>query len=529
MYFKILMLLIFLFVQAFSQQQSYRKSWALIVGINEYHSLPRLTGAVKSAKLIREKLVREFGFDPENIIELYDDQATRENILRGFDRLMDPERVSKDDRVFIYFAGHGVTRDIGGKEKGYIMPVDGVMDKFASTAISTDQLHEFQEIIPAKHLFYAMDACYSGMIFTRGIGLRQRVFTSKSEAISEFTRRKARIAITAGGKDEQVVDIAEQGISIFAFYFLHGLDGDADVDGDGIITSSELADYVAKNVRFRAPQNPQYGKLPGDEDGEFVFIKTQVAEVAQPQISKPPEQKPKPVPGRIIERKPEEKKAERKTVIMPTDFNRYWIYAFIGHNGNFHSVKQWRELNIEDSGGDGGNVGIGLQYFVSKNLALGVNLFIMDEKRGNWKITPFRVYVPDDEVWIEFGPDINMGIKLVYFVVNPMLRLYLREFYFEAGPAIGFLSREDYMLKAGYRVVDVNFNFIEGGTIEDSGKINARSARFSLPVGVGYDFSLWKFRVFIEARYDIGLSNISKEDDWKVSSAQLLLGLRYGF
>jgi hypothetical protein len=61
----------------------YRKSWALIIGINEYQSLPRLTGAVKSAKMVREKLVREFGFDPENVIELYDDQATRENIFKG--------------------------------------------------------------------------------------------------------------------------------------------------------------------------------------------------------------------------------------------------------------------------------------------------------------------------------------------------------------------------------------------------------------------------------------------------------------
>ncbi|CUT07419.1 Caspase domain-containing protein, partial [Candidatus Kryptonium thompsonii] len=160
-----------LFVSLVYSQEGYRKSWALIIGINEYQSLPRLNGAVRSAKMIREKLVREFGFDPENVIELYDDQATRENILKAFDRLMDPRRVSKEDRIFIYFAGHGVTRQVGGKDKGYIMPVDGVMEKYASTAISTDQLHEFQEAIPAKHVFFAMDACYSGTIFTRGIGL----------------------------------------------------------------------------------------------------------------------------------------------------------------------------------------------------------------------------------------------------------------------------------------------------------------------------------------------------------------------
>jgi len=191
-----------LFVSLVYSQEGYRKSWALIIGINEYQSLPRLNGAVRSAKMIREKLVREFGFDPENVIELYDDQATRENILKAFDRLMDPRRVSKEDRIFIYFAGHGVTRQVGGKDKGYIMPVDGVMEKYASTAISTDQLHEFQEAIPAKHVFFAMDACYSGTIFTRGIGLAEERYTSVPEALKRFTAKTARVAITAGSKDE---------------------------------------------------------------------------------------------------------------------------------------------------------------------------------------------------------------------------------------------------------------------------------------------------------------------------------------
>ena len=306
-----------LFVSLVYSQEGYRKSWALIIGINEYQSLPRLNGAVRSAKMIREKLVREFGFDPENVIELYDDQATRENILKAFDRLMDPRRVSKEDRIFIYFAGHGVTRQVGGKDKGYIMPVDGVMEKYASTAISTDQLHEFQEAIPAKHVFFAMDACYSGTIFTRGIGLAEERYTSVPEALKRFTAKTARVAITAGSKDEQVMDLADQGLSVFAFYFLKALDGDADVNRDGLITSSEIADFVAKNVRFRAPQNPQYGRLPGDEGGEFVFVRSKQVvteeKPAQPQqvIVK---EEPKTQPKRVV--REEGKKAE--TIIQQT-------------------------------------------------------------------------------------------------------------------------------------------------------------------------------------------------------------------
>jgi hypothetical protein len=522
-----------------SQNTGYRKSWALIVGINEYQSLPRLSGAVKSAKMIREKLVREFGFDPENVIELYDDQATRENILKAFDKLMDTRRVAKDDRVFIYFGGHGITRAVAGKDKGYIMPVDGVMDKYASSAISTDQLHEFQEAIPAKHVFFAMDACYSGTIFTRGIGLKGEIFTSKSEAILKFTSRKARIAITAGSKDEQVVDLSDQGISVFSFYFLKGLDGEADVDGDGIITGSELADYVSKNVRFRAPQTPQFGKLPGDEDGEFIFVKTsaKIAEQKEqpaPVIIQPgkPKEEPKPLP-RVVERKPAEKE-KRETVVSQTRYGNLWVYVLLGGNANFHSIKQetgfGSEEVFESTDGGGASVGAGLQYFFNENIALSVNLFL-DQKYGNWKMKPFSGVISEGDVslWVDFGPDINYDPKIAYFVVNPMFNYYFGKFYLTAGVSIGFVSESKYNFKAGYRAYDGYGNFIGAGTYEESDEIKDTQFRLGLPVGVGFDFLKFSnFKLFAEAKYDLGITQVTKNDDWKVSSFQLMLGLRMG-
>jgi hypothetical protein len=512
--------------QLISQDLGYRKSWALIIGINEYQSLPRLTGAVKSAKMVREKLVREFGFDPENVIELYDDQATRENILKAFDRLMDVKRVSRDDRVFVFFAGHGVTRVVGGKEKGYIMPVDGVMEKFASTAISTDQLHEFQEAIPAKHLFYVMDACYSGTIFTRGIGLRSEMFTTRAEAISKFTSRKARIAITAGSKDEQVVDLSDQGISVFTFYFLKALDGDADVDRDGIVTSSELADYVAKNVRFRAPQNPQYGRLPGDEDGEFIFVR--VAGIAEqktepkptpptPVVIEEPKQRPKPV-----QRKPAEETKKAETIIQQPGFKNTWIYAFIGGNANIHDIKE-EGVNYTKKEGGGGSVGVGFEYIPEENLSVGLNL-MFDDKAGNFKIAPFTVY--EGGYIIEY--DIDLDVKLSYLVLNPFVKYRFGGLYASSGLSIGFVQDKKATFRSGY-IIRENGIPIIGGIIEQTEKIEDTKTRFSLPIALGYEMRFSDFKFFVEGRYDLGLTKVAKDTDWKVSSFQILLGLRYGF
>jgi hypothetical protein len=512
--------------QLISQDLGYRKSWALIIGINEYQSLPRLTGAVKSAKMVREKLVREFGFDPENVIELYDDQATRENILKAFDRLMDVKRVSRDDRVFVFFAGHGVTKVVGGKEKGYIMPVDGVMEKFASTAISTDQLHEFQEAIPAKHLFYVMDACYSGTIFTRGIGLRSEMFTTRAEAISKFKSRKARIAITAGSKDEQVVDLSDQGISVFTFYFLKALDGDADVDRDGIVTSSELADYVAKNVRFRAPQNPQYGRLPGDEDGEFIFVR--VAGIAEqktepkptpptPVVIEEPKQRPKPV-----QRKPAEETKKAETIIQQPGFKNTWIYAFIGGNANIHDIKE-EGVNYTKKEGGGGSVGVGFEYIPEENLSVGLNL-MFDDKAGNFKIAPFTVY--EGGYIIEY--DIDLDVKLSYLVLNPFVKYRFGGLYASSGLSIGFVQDKKATFRSGY-IIRENGIPIIGGIIEQTEKIEDTKTRFSLPIALGYEMRFSDFKFFVEGRYDLGLTKVAKDTDWKVSSFQILLGLRYGF
>ncbi|CUU00972.1 hypothetical protein JGI1_00133, partial [Candidatus Thermokryptus mobilis] len=60
-------------------------------------------------------------------------------------------------------------------------------------------------------------------------------------------------------------------------------------------------------------------------------------------------------------------------------------------------------------------------------------------------------------------------------------------------------------------------------------KIEDAKNRFSLPIGLGYEIKFSNFKFFVGGRYDIGLSKVAEDIDWKVSSFQLLLGLRYGF
>ena len=246
----------------------YRDSHALVIGINGYSAWPKLSHAVRDAQAVRDALVTRFGFKADNVTLLTDAEATRGNILKAMnERFGDAKRVKRDDRVFVFFAGHGSTRKLpSGREVGYIVPVDAGLTDLQADAIAMPQLQEVAEAITAKHALFVIDACYSGLGLTRA---------GSTGADSNFARTNARRVgrqmMTAGGADQQVADDGPGGHSVFTWTLLQALSGKADLNGDGLITATELAAYVAPAVASIARQTPAFGSLPGSEGGEFVF------------------------------------------------------------------------------------------------------------------------------------------------------------------------------------------------------------------------------------------------------------------
>jgi hypothetical protein len=240
----------------------YNKSWAIVIGIDKYDICPPLEYAVSDAKAVA-KTLRAIGFD--EVIEILDKEATREHILTVLGSEL-PKKVGPEDRVLIFFAGHGQTESLpDGKEQGYIIPVDGDISNYFTTAISMQQVREISERVPAKHILYVMDACYSGQGFTRAIGVEPAI----NGYLQKITSMRSVQMITAGGKREQVVEL--QGHGLFTRYFLRGLEGEADRDNDQVVTASELGAYLMPQVSRASDnqQTPQYGRLEGE--GEVVF------------------------------------------------------------------------------------------------------------------------------------------------------------------------------------------------------------------------------------------------------------------
>lgn len=93
----------------FFAKPQYKESRALIIGINEYKNASPLSYAVNDAGAIQDVLTDEIGFPASNVIYLENQEATKANILKSFMQFAGND-VELDDRIFVFFAGHGHTR-----------------------------------------------------------------------------------------------------------------------------------------------------------------------------------------------------------------------------------------------------------------------------------------------------------------------------------------------------------------------------------------------------------------------------------
>jgi hypothetical protein len=251
-------------VESANQRQAlYGKSFAVVIGIDNYKKWPLLEFAVNDAKAVTEEL-KKTGFD--NITVILDNEATQRRILTELFHEI-PMKIGRNDRLFFYFAGHGQTEDLpdGGK-RGYIIPVDCDMNNYRAAAISMDQIRSLSSRIPAKHIFYAMDSCYSGLGLNRSGGVSLKI----SDYLRKIASMRAVQIITAGGKGEQVQE--KEGHGLFTTHFLQALNGKGDLNKDNVITGTELGAYLRPMVSNASgqAQTPLYGRLEGE--GEFLFF-----------------------------------------------------------------------------------------------------------------------------------------------------------------------------------------------------------------------------------------------------------------
>lgn len=231
------------------------KYHALIIGNNNYTSLPKLITARNDAKTVATILKNDYGFE----ITLIED-ATRAAMLLEIGKLR--ERLTVLDNLLIYYAGHGWLDKEG--DEGYWLPIDATKDNeinWISNSSITTQLKAME----AKHVLVVADSCYSGKL-GRGVHIEKRA----SNYYSRIASKRARSVISSGGL-EPVIDSGGKGdYSVFASAFIEALKDNKDV-----IDATELFNQIKRPVALNADQTPEYADIrkAGHDGGDFIFIR----------------------------------------------------------------------------------------------------------------------------------------------------------------------------------------------------------------------------------------------------------------
>lgn len=236
--------------------------YALIIGIDKYSGEWKpLQNAVNDAKAIESTLQQKYVI--QHIKALYNEQATRNNILSAFEWLM--TTVKAEDNVFIFYSGHGDYNE--GLGKGFWVPVDATTSSMTKY-VSNEDIKAFLNGIKSKHTLLVADACFSGDIFRgKSLTIPYENSTKYYHKMYSLTSRKA---MSSGGL-EPVMDGGRDGHSVFSYYFLKSLNGNDQPYYDANQLYNDLKIPVVNN----SEQTPEYSpvKNTGDEGGQFMFIK----------------------------------------------------------------------------------------------------------------------------------------------------------------------------------------------------------------------------------------------------------------
>ena len=248
-----------------TKTSSRKNAHAVVIGLERYRSeLPQASHAEQDARVVARYLSGTMGYDEGNIALLLNDRATKGDMEKYFETWL-PNRVESEDTVFVYFSGHGAPNAKTGE--AYLVPYDGDPVFLDNTGYPLSRLYQSLANLPAKEVVVVLDSCFSGAGGRSVIakGMRPIITEVKSPLLG-----KGKTIVLAASSGQQVSNTYEQKAhGLMTYFFLKGLQGDADTNKDGKIEIAELFEYLrpqVERVARRDFNNEQTPLLLGNTD-----------------------------------------------------------------------------------------------------------------------------------------------------------------------------------------------------------------------------------------------------------------------
>ena len=243
---------------AFETSNNKPNAIAVVFGIEEYQYAPNVTNAYNDAEIMREYLITTFGLKRKNIYFRYNERATKGEFEKVFsENGWVAKNADPKSEIYIFYAGHGVAST--DDKSAYLIPND-IDPNYASTGYPLNKLYQNLSKIKSKSTTIILDACFSG------ISRENEMLLADSRPVSIRVKQgsipKNLNVFTASSGSEISSGYSQKLHGLFTYFFLKGLNKNADSNNDNKITYGEMENYLKENVSSQAKkmgreQNPQ--------------------------------------------------------------------------------------------------------------------------------------------------------------------------------------------------------------------------------------------------------------------------------
>ncbi len=266
------------------------KGRAIIVGNNDYNlndGVPPLKTAVNDANKLAETLQeKQHQFDV-----IVKNNLTKAEFLELIETQV--QQIQEDERVILYFAGHGIPSLDEEKQGGYLALIDAC-NKKPETLLPMQVVYEKLLQFRCRHFLLILDCCFAGTMKwasrKRDILIAPKVIYR--ERFHAYENQAAWQVITSSSADQKAFDVfepfgtrnvdADSKHSPFAEGLYYGLQGNSDANGDGIITIFELyecirnrVDLLTLKVNENQRQTPMLFNIDEKHDNGLYFFLTE--------------------------------------------------------------------------------------------------------------------------------------------------------------------------------------------------------------------------------------------------------------
>lgn len=235
----------------------------LIITNQMYKNMPHVRHAESDGRSFREYCEKVLGVSGKNIF-MYRNMTHTEMEAKMDEFLYKANRMGKNSRVMVYYAGHGVPDHV--TQLAYLVPVDYMINaNMEEYAISLNSIYEKLGKLKNDRVEVYLDCCFSGqsrdnedLITHRGYGIDIPLAVPQGNTVVFSACQDKQVAY--GHKDQHH--------GLFTYFLLEKLK-----KTKGVITMGELFDYVQSEVKNYSTMVLHNEQTPSSDEADAMVDK----------------------------------------------------------------------------------------------------------------------------------------------------------------------------------------------------------------------------------------------------------------